>query len=218
VTTSNQTDVRDMAIIHQTFRNAFHESAALVRANPTPSPQRVEFLAEHIDFAIAMLHDHHEGEDELLYPLLAERVPEQLDTVNAIEAQHKEVTGAINAVSAACAGWRRNPSAETGESLAALLVELNDILQPHLDDEEQTIVPLAADHLTQREWDALGDHGIAGIPKKKLPVAFGLITDPLNEADAAYMKAHLPPPVRLLFPVLIARPWRKYADTLRHGS
>lgn len=217
MTAGNSTDVRDMAIIHRTFRNAFSESAQLVRANPVPSTERVEFLAEHVDFAIGMLHAHHEGEDEILYPLLAARVPEQLDEVNRIEAQHQEVTGAIDAVAAACKAWRAAPSAESAETLASLLVELNDILQPHLDDEEQTIVPLAAAHLTQKEWDGLGDHGMAAIAKKMLPVAFGLITDPLDESDRAYMKAHLPPPVRLLFPVLIGRPWRKYADTLRNG-
>ena len=66
-------DVRDMAIVHQSFRRSYQESATLVRANPTPSQQRVEFLADHIDFGVNLLHHHHSGEDELLYPLLLER-------------------------------------------------------------------------------------------------------------------------------------------------
>jgi hypothetical protein len=66
-------DVRDMAIVHRTFRNVYEESAKLVRAAPTPSPGRVTFLADHIDFALAALHHHHEGEDALLYPKLIER-------------------------------------------------------------------------------------------------------------------------------------------------
>ena len=33
----------------------------------------------------------------------------------------------------------------------------------------------------------------------------------------AYMKAELPPPIRLLFPLLIQRPWNKYKDTLLNG-
>jgi len=70
-------DVRDMAIVHRTFRKAYSEAAQLLRAAPTPSPGRVTFLADHIDFALAALHHHHEGEDELLYPKLIERVPEQ---------------------------------------------------------------------------------------------------------------------------------------------
>jgi hemerythrin-like domain-containing protein len=217
MTAAQPIDVRDMAIVHQTFRRAFSESAELVRANPTPSPERVEFLAEHVDFAVSVLHHHHASEDELLYPLLAQRAPEQVEMVNRIEAQHKTVEGTIDAVTAACAAWRSAPSAATGEALAASLDELNETLQPHLDDEEQLIVPLAAVTVTQKEWDDMGDHSVAAIPKKKLPVAFGLLTEPLNESDSAHMKATLPPPIRLLYPVLIGRPWKKYADTLRNG-
>src|SRR5215472_14887521 len=70
-------EVRDMAIVHCTFRNVYEEAARLVREAPTPSPGRVTFTADHIDFALAALHHHHRVEDELLYPRLIERVPEQ---------------------------------------------------------------------------------------------------------------------------------------------
>jgi hypothetical protein len=39
-------EVRDMAIVHSLFRQAYDEAARLVRAGPTPSPGRVTFLAE----------------------------------------------------------------------------------------------------------------------------------------------------------------------------
>jgi hemerythrin-like domain-containing protein len=211
-------DVRDMKIVHETFRRAYDESAQLVRANPTPSSERVTFLADHIDFGIGMLHHHHESEDELLYPLLVERVPEQAAMTTEVEHQHKEVTSAIEAASAACATWRQQPSAETGESLAAALNNLNTILRPHLDDEESKIVPLAAVTLTQKEWTAMGEHSRAAIPRDRMPVAFGMLLEPLDESDRAYMKSELPAPVRLLFPLLIQRPWNKYKDTLRNGT
>ena len=72
--TAQPINVRDMAIIHRTFRTAYDESARLVRTARAAPPERVTFLADHIDFAIAALHIHHEGEDELLYPKLIERV------------------------------------------------------------------------------------------------------------------------------------------------
>jgi Hemerythrin HHE cation binding domain len=211
-------DVRDMAIIHRTFRRAYDESARLVRAAPAPSPGRVTFLADHIDFAIAMLHVHHEGEDELLYPKLIERVPEQAPMTEEVEHEHQLVKTALDAASAASATWRQRPSAETGEALAAALDQLNAVAQRHLDDEEQKILPLAAVTLTQQEWDALGKHGVAQIPRNKRGIAFGMILDPLGEADRAYMKGVLPPPVRMLSPLLIERPWKKYAATLRTGT
>ena len=211
-------DVRDMAIVHRTFRNAYDESARLVRAAPAPSPGRVTFLADHIDFAIAMLHNHHEGEDELLYPKLIERVPEQAAMTEQVDHEHQLIKTALDATSAVCATWRQRPSAETGEALAAALDHLNTVVQPHLDDEEQKVVPLAAVTLTQQEWDALGKHGVAQIPRNKRGIAFGMILEPLDEADRAYMEGFLPALARMLYPLLIERPWKKYANTLRNGT
>jgi hypothetical protein len=41
--------------------------------------------------------------------------------------------------------------------------------------------------------------------------------EPLGEADRALMKRVLPAPVRMLYPLLIDRPWKKYKATLRTG-
>ena len=218
MSTAQPIDVRDMAIVHTTFRTAYEDCARLVRAAPAPSPERVTFLADHIDFAIAALHIHHEGEDELLYPKLIERVPEQAPMTEEVEHEHQLVKTALDEASAACAAWRQRPTAETGEALATALDQLNAVAQRHLDDEEQKIVPLAAVTLTQQEWDAVGKHGVAQIPRNKRGIAFGMILDPLDEADRAYMKGFLPPPVRMLYPLLIDRPWKKYASTLRTGT
>ena len=85
--TAQPINVRDMAIIHRTFRKAYDESARLVRTARAAPPERVTFLADHIDFAIAALHIHHEGEDELLYPKLIERVPDQAPMTKDAGAQ-----------------------------------------------------------------------------------------------------------------------------------
>ena len=211
-------DVRDMAFVHRTFGDLYEEAARLVRAALAPSPGRVTFLADHIDFGIMMLHVHHEGEDELLYPKLIERVPEQAAMTEQVDREHQLIKTALDQASAACAAWRGRPSAETGEALAAALGHLNEVVQPHLDDEEQKVVPLAAVTLTQQEWDAMGKHAVASIPRNKRGIAFGMLLDPLGQADRAYMMRVLPAPVRVLYPVLIGRPYKKYAATLRTGT
>jgi hypothetical protein len=45
-----------------------------------------------------------------------------------------------------------------------------------------------------------------------------MILEPLSQADRAFMMRSLPAPVRLLYPILIDRPWKKYAATLRTGT
>ncbi len=216
--TESLIDVRDMAIVHKTFRQAYTESAQLVRANPIPSAGRVQFLADHIDFGLGMLHHHHEAEDELLYPLLLERVPDEAESTESIDGEHAVINTSVNDAEAACAAWRADPTAESASALADALDHVNEVMTPHLDHEEQVIVPLAARTLTQAEWDEIGERARAGIPKTHLAAAFGMVTEPLTPEEATLMKSGLPAPVRLLYPILIDRPWKRYADKLRHGT
>jgi Hemerythrin HHE cation binding domain len=130
-------NVRDMAIVHRLFRQAYDESAQLVRAAPTPSPGRVTFLADHIDLTLEALHNHHEDEDTLLYPKLIERAPEQAQMTGHVEHEHQVITTALDA----------------------------------LDGEER-----------------------------------------------AYMPKTVPAPMRMLLPLMVERPWKKYAATLRNGT
>ena len=88
-------EVRDMAIVHRLFRQAYDEAARLVRAGPTPSPGRVTFLADHIDLVLGGLHSHHQDEDELLYPKLIERIPEQAPMTEQVEHEHLVIKTAL---------------------------------------------------------------------------------------------------------------------------
>ncbi|MFN8146414.1 MAG: hemerythrin domain-containing protein [Candidatus Nanopelagicales bacterium] len=212
-------DVRDMRIIHATFRAAYTQSAQLLRANPTPSPQRVAFLSDHVDFGLQMLHHHHESEDELLYPLLEARVPEQAERTEQIDHEHLQIATAIDVALGCSADWRGNATAANAEALASSLDDLIAVLEPHLADEEAEIVPLAARTLTHEEWESIGAHSRASIPRDKMGIAFGMILEPLDEADRAYMKRQLPLPVRtILYKPLVQRPWEKYQDQLLHGT
>jgi hemerythrin-like domain-containing protein len=211
-------NVRDMAIVHRLFRQVYDEAARLVRAAPAPSPARVTFLADHIDLALAGLHSHHADEDALLYPKLIERAPEQAPMTEQVEHEHEVISTALDAASVACATWRERPSAQTGEALAAALDHLNEVVQPHLDDEEQKVVPLAAVTLTQQEWDALGKAGMRSVPRRKRGIAAGMMLDALDDEERAYMLKSVPAPMRLLLPLMVERPWKKYAATLRTGT
>ena len=205
----NESVTFDAAYAHQAGAN-YHYHAN--------TPALRHLLADHVDFALAMLHGHHESEDELLYPLLIERVPEQAARTEQVEHEHRMVSDALDRAGSACRTWRSAPSDESGEALAASLDDLLATLQPHLDDEETDVVPLAARTLTQAEWDAMGAHSRAKIPRDRMPIAFGMLLEPLDEDDRAHMRSQLPGPVRLLYPLLIQRPWDRYKEQLRHGT
>ncbi len=211
-------EVRDMAIVHRTFRAAYDESARLVRAETDPTPDRVTFLADHIDFGLLLLHHHHESEDALLWPKLLERAPQEAATVQRVADQHLGVASAVERAGKANDAWRRTPETPQRDELADALLALNVALQEHLDDEETLVVPLAAKTLTQEEWNAIGAHSRAGIPKDKMFVAFGMLLEPLSDNDRRYMLSEVPPPVKVLWRLLGQRSWRKYAARLRPAS
>jgi len=204
--------------VHQSFRRAYDEDARLVRAAVSAAPSRVAFLADHVDLTVLLLHVHHEGEDELLYPKLITRVPDLAGMTKEVEHEHEAIKECLSKVTAACAAWRSQPTAETNEALASSLDQLNAVATAHLDDEEQKVLPLAAETLTQAEWNALGEHAVKNIPAKSRPIAFGFLLEPLSPEDQAFLKRPLPAPVRLLFPVIMERPFKKYVATLRGGS
>ncbi len=117
MTTTSPIEVRDMAIIHQTFRRAYKEAAQLVRATPTPSPARVTFLADHIDFGLTMLDHHHEERTRFSTPLLEARSPEHAARTEEIDNEHKAVAVKIGDAQVACTAWRSAPSVATAEAL-----------------------------------------------------------------------------------------------------
>jgi hemerythrin-like domain-containing protein len=211
-------EVRDMAIVHRTFRAAYDESARLVRAEASPSPERVTFLADHVAMCLGLLHNHHASEDLLLWPKLLERAPDQAATVQRVADQHHEVAAAIDRAEAANRAWRQNPDAQERHELADALEALNAALQTHLDDEEQHVVPLAATTLTQEEWNEIGEHSRSEIPKDRLFVAFGMLLEPLSDEDRRYMLAEVPGFVKLLWRFVGQRSWHKYATQLREAG
>jgi hypothetical protein len=89
------------------------------------------------------------------------------------------------------------------------------VLEEHLGAEEAQILPLAAHCLTQAEWDELGEAGMAGVPKKQLPMVFGLLMEGGEPEVLRAMLAHAPLPARLLLPGLAPRIRRRYIGRLR---
>lgn len=77
--------------------------------------------------------------------------------------------------------------------------------------EEDRILPLAEKYVTAAEWRQLGEHSMGQVPKKALPLAFGMA---MYEGDIEVVKsvpAYAPLPARLILPFLAPRLYAKHA-------
>ena len=189
-------NTNDMIAVHQVFRDALGCAPQLVGSVCGDRQDRVEAVATFYANVLAFLHSHHEGEDELLWPKLIERAPQEAELVRRIAGQHVTVTAALTEAEARLADWTSQPDIDRGSSLAAALAVLGSQLGEHLDEEERRILPLAADYLTVEEWGELPAHGMRSFTGDKLWLVLGLIQEQMPAPAIIVMEAHMPPPVR----------------------
>ncbi|MBJ7358631.1 hemerythrin domain-containing protein [Nocardioides sp.] len=220
MTTSTQqlADTRAMNVIHTFFRREFRLAGGLLRGVRPGDGPRAAVVADHVAFLTLALHHHHTTEDGYLWPLLLERVPEDLaPIVHLMESQHGRVDGLIEEIDALVPRFRESGDAAVRDRLADLLDTLYVHLGEHLDAEEQRLLPIAARTMTQQEWEKLGEIARATAPKGKGLLVMGMFLHDGGPDGAAVMLAAAPPPVRWLIPRLARRAFRRYALHV-HGT
>jgi hemerythrin-like domain-containing protein len=189
-------DTSDMVAVHRVFRESLGVAPQLIGSVPGEDTQRVVAVAGYYSDILAFLHVHHEGEDELLWPKLIARCPDEAELISRIAGQHDGVQSALQTAGTHLDAWRSEPTIDNAATLAAALITLAVGLGAHLDEEERVILPLAGDQLTAEEWAALPAHGMQNFRGERIWLVMGLIREQMADAQRAAMDAHMPPPVR----------------------
>jgi hypothetical protein len=101
------------------------------------------------------------------------------------------------------------------EEVASTFDALRDALLEHLDDEERHILPIAERHITQKEWEGLGEHGMHKVKAAELPILFGAVLEEATPDERTMMLRVVPPPVRLLVRTVFAWQYRRYVKKVR---
>jgi hemerythrin-like domain-containing protein len=197
-----------MVVIHRGLRRETRVLADLVAATRPGDRRRARTLTAHLDDYLTGLHNHHHGEDELIWPLLLSRVDLDAETVLRMEAQHEKVAATIARLRDLAGSWTRSADAAGRDALAAALTEHRAVLVEHLDDEEANLLPLAERHLTEAEWNTQGDHFVEHTPKTKILTLLGVVLEDATPDERAEFLAGLPAPARAF--------WRLYGE--RHHA
>ena len=80
-----------MVFVHNCFRQQFGALPGLVRASRTATPTAPTVIVDFLAELTTSLHHHHEGEDELMWPLLLERAPMDSALILRMEEQHERI-------------------------------------------------------------------------------------------------------------------------------
>ena len=211
-------DTSVMPTLHTFHRREFRLAGGVVRGVAAGDLRRAAVVTDHVEFLTRHLHHHHTIGHELMWPKLLERVPEELaPIVHLMESQHERVDGLIQQIDALLPSFRETADAEVRDRLADLLDTLHVHLVEHLDAEEERLLPIAARTMKQEEWDAMGEAGRSGLPRKEMALTFGMYQYEGDPQVIAKMLAEAPPPIRWIVPRLSKRAFAKYAVRV-HGT
>lgn len=189
-------NTRDMLGIHQIFRDAFGCAPQLVGSVCNDHSDRVAAVAAYYANVLALLHAHHEGEDELIWPKLVERAPDDADLIERMQSQHAGLLDALTEAERRLNDWMRSSDIDRGASLAAALATLGVLCAAHFDEEERRVLPLAAEHITVEEWAELPPHAMRSFTGDRLWLVIGLVQEQMPPEVRGEMEANMPPPIR----------------------
>jgi len=196
-------DTSDMLTIHALFRRAFADAPGLVRGVGDGDVARARIVGTHVREVAGALHNHHTGEDELLWDTLEKRAPACALHVGLMRAQHQQTAVLLDALQADLPAWESSGAALDAAPVAEALDALRDLLLTHLGQEEAEILPTAATVMTQREWGALHEHGMASIPRDRMLLQLGWILEVIPPDErAGWLRTNLPAPARVMWRVV----------------
>jgi hypothetical protein len=155
-------DMQMMYVMHHAFRRDLDGFCGAVRATPLGERRTWQLLADRWDLFGEVLHAHHTGEDDGLWPLLERRgTADDVATLRAMAAEHAELDPLLASCAAGLRRLAQRPDADARAALAVRVCAARESLRRHLAHEETEAIAIAQRVLTVGEWERVGEEYFA---------------------------------------------------------
>jgi len=196
------TDAFEMSLVHTVFRCQLNSAPRLICDVRPGRPRQLNRVADHIANVMSALHHHHLAEDELLWPVLRDRIPQRAKDIQQMETEHELIATSATKVQLLLADWvaAADPT-NAAHGLVRGVRELADLVDAHLANEEQQVLPLINENITDDEWRAVTERGgsFIGPRNMRFGIAFvGMVLEACTADERRRFLAGMPPPQRLL--------------------
>lgn len=150
--TGSTPDLSTYRMIHRLLRQGARRMADGVTELDLADRRQLRAFARYWQGYAGEVKHHHTVEDVIMFPALAERVPGGALALTAIDGDHNHLDVLIVHIE------REIGRVERGRSISrlhALLGELADHMDEHLDVEDRDLLPLFEQHFTAAEYVAM---------------------------------------------------------------
>ncbi|HEY6538649.1 MAG TPA: hemerythrin domain-containing protein [Candidatus Dormibacteraeota bacterium] len=190
-----QTDTSDMLIPHAMFRTSLASAGRIVAGASRGDAEQTAMVASYLDNVLRFLDAHHEGEDAVVWPVLAVRSRAAAELLARMQGQHAAIHELREKAGAALTAWTASGSQEDGRELASALQGLAAEIDIHFGEEEAEILPVASRNMSPQEWGQLPGHAMQHFTGDKIWLILGLVFEQMTPEQLAVTLQHLPPPV-----------------------
>jgi ketosteroid isomerase-like protein/hemerythrin-like domain-containing protein len=205
----------DMLMVHRVFRREFTALPQLVTSTRDGDLARAAVVARHLDLVLDLLHHHHETEDELLWPLLHERAPDQRELFAAMTAEHADLVARVDAAREAATAWGGTAEHPEGVALADRITDLARHMTEHLQHEERAALPVCARVVDQPEWNRLGERALGALGPAHALLVLAAMHEDSTDQEWQEFHALLPAVVAAAYDADGAAQYRTYITEVR---
>lgn len=203
-------DTRIMTIVHNALRRDLGRIHTALSEWPYPDPVQRAAIVDHLTWMIQFLHKHHHAEDDGLYPLVRERVPQAAAVLDVMDRDHCAIVATIDGVARSCRDYAAGDVSR--DALRAAVDELAAVMLPHLQCEEEEAMPIVSLCMSKAEWDDWDRRFNLDIRTLSERTFDGLwLMDDAAEADRNVVRSLIPRPVAWMSEKLKSRDYARRA-------
>ena len=208
-------DTRMMGIVHAALRRDLVRAREVTGTAPYPGDAQRQALGAHVVWLMDFLHGHHSGEDAGLWPAVRAKNPGASEMLASLEADHRRVEPAAQALRAAAAAYAASADDEVRLALVSALDDVAEVLFPHLDREVAEGMPVVSATLTHGEWKAIEqEHNIKSKSFAELGFEGHWLLDGLDPEGREVVVTTVPPIPRFILLKGFARSYRRRAQAV----
>jgi hypothetical protein len=178
----DRADLIGFTLTHSMLRNELPRLAAALSGGPMTSTEEA-VVEDQLRLVTDHLLRHHQEEDEFHWPLLASRAPGAARLLALLEAEHIEMDPLVVRVRA---------DDLSRQERAAAMSKLVELVLGHLEEEDRSVVPLLAVHVTADEQLGSMARSRAKIPQVDELRVLAMMLAAADECEQARMLAPLP--------------------------
>ncbi len=200
------------SLIHRAVRRDLDAFTVALDGFPAGDRERALALAARFRWLDTLLTHHHEGEEEILWPVLR-GTPTDVEEVGELTDEHERIVSALAGARAAMARFGGSGSASDAATASTAIADLRSAALEHFQHEEGEIVELCSH----------ADPAALATAFKQLGRQSGMregmwflqwVSDGASPDDVTFLRTLIPPPVHWVAKRVAGRSYAKASAPL----